>query len=151
MHCTSCAVSQQEELPAERSAVSVQEERRQQSLTASQPRSKNTEGGKKKSRGPRADLHGHPLPGPAEVQVCRRHWSRILAFSPPLGGGIQVLLPSQGRDGLLRGSPPSSVGVHRDSSPVWWISCSTLLSWMIWGIIQKVSFSSFNHVFRTCF
>lgn len=50
---------------------------------------------------------------------------------------------SQGRDGLLCRSSPPSVGLHWAISPVWWISCSILLSWMIWGIIQKVSYSSF--------
>lgn len=48
-------------------------------------------------------------------------------------------IPQQGRDGLLCGSSASSVDAHRAPSPVCWTSCSTLLSWMIWGIIQKVS------------
>lgn len=59
---------------------------------------------KKRSRGPGGDLHGHPLPGPTEVQVCRRHWSRIFAFSPPLGGGIQVYHPA--RDGTVSSAAP---------------------------------------------
>lgn len=41
---------------------------------------------------PEADLHGHPLP--TEVRTCRRHCSRIFAFSPPLGAGIQVYPPA---------------------------------------------------------
>lgn len=49
------------------------------------------------------------------------------------------LSPSQGRDGLFCRSSPPSIGLHWVISPVWWISCSILLSWMIWGIIQKVS------------
>lgn len=53
------------------------------------------------------------------------------------------LSSSQGRDGLLSRSSPPSIGLHWAISPVWWISCSILLSWMIWGIIQKVSYSSF--------
>lgn len=59
---------------------------------------------KKKSRGPGGNLHGHPLPGPTEVQVCRRHWSRIFAFSPPLGGGIQVYHPA--RNGTFSSAAP---------------------------------------------
>lgn len=47
---------------------------------------------KRQSGVPGADLHGHPLP--TEVQACRRHCSRIFAFSPPLGAGIQVYLPA---------------------------------------------------------
>lgn len=37
-------------------------------------------------------MHGYPLP--TEVRACRRHCSRIFAFSPPLGAGIQVYLPA---------------------------------------------------------
>lgn len=48
-------------------------------------------------------------------------------------------IPQQGRDGLLCGSSASSVDAHRAASPLCWTFCSTLLSWMIWGIIQKVS------------
>lgn len=49
------------------------------------------------------------------------------------------LLLSQRRDVLLRGSSPPCVGVRGAASPGWWISCLMLLSWMIWGIIPKVS------------
>lgn len=37
-------------------------------------------------------MHEHPLP--TEVRACRRHCSRVFAFSPPLGAGIQVYLPA---------------------------------------------------------
>lgn len=91
-----------------------------------------------------------PLWTHGEVQVYRRHWSRIFVFSPPLGGeGIQVY-PAACRDGTL--SLCVSVclclsllhlsDLHWAISPVWWTSCSTLLSWMIWGIIPKVRFVS---------
>lgn len=42
--------------------------------------------------GSRGRFAWHPLP--TEVQACRRHCSRIFAFSPPLGAGIQVYLPA---------------------------------------------------------
>lgn len=42
----------------------------------------------KESGVPEADLHGRPLP------TCRRHYSSIFAFSPPLGAGIQVYPPA---------------------------------------------------------
>lgn len=98
---------------------------------------------KKTEQGSRRRFAWHPLPGPTEVQVCRRHWSRIFVFSPPLGGGIQVYHPARDGTGLLCRSSPPSVGLHWAFSPVWWISCLILLSWMIWGIIPKVRYSSF--------
>lgn len=82
----------------------------------------------------------HRGPGPADVtgrgSLFSLHLSRWRNTS---------LSSSQGRDGLLcRSSPPSCRASRRALSPVWWISCSMLLSWMIWGIIQKVSFVPFS-------
>lgn len=55
--------------------------------------SKNLKKTKNKESGvPEADLHGRPLP--TEVRACRRHCSSIVAFSPPLGAGIQVYAPA---------------------------------------------------------
>lgn len=101
---------------------------------------------RKKRAGVQEEICMAPSPGPTEVQVCRRHWSRSFVFSPPLGGGIQVYHPA--RDGTVSSAAPL---LHLSActgliSPVWWISCSILLSWMIWGIIQKVSCSSYSFI-----
>lgn len=45
---------------------------------------------------------------------------------------------SDGTFPLLPTPFPPCIGVRGTTSPGWWISCLTLLSWMIWGIIQKV-------------
>lgn len=113
------------------------------SLTASPRNQKKRK--KEKDHGSTSGFAWHPLLGPTEVQVCRRHWWRIFVFSPPLGRGIQVY--HSDRDGTVSSAAPL---LHLSACtaryfPVWWISYLILLSWMIWGIIQKVSYFIYNY------
>ncbi|XP_040018462.2 insulin gene enhancer protein ISL-2B isoform X1 [Gasterosteus aculeatus] len=82
-------------------------------------------------------------PSPPDQQRSRSAdvTGRGSLFSLPLGGGIQVY--HRARDGTVSSSAPllPSIGLHRATPPAWWISCSILLSWMIWGIIPKSGFA----------
>lgn len=88
-------------------------------------------------------------PSPPDQQRSRSAdvTGRGSLFSLPLGGGIQVY--HRARDGTVSSSAPllPSIGLHRATPPAWWISCSILLSWMIWGIIPKVSSFSLCYFF----